>query len=1007
MTLNVSSLNVSSLSTGAINDERSEDPLVGLKEEPLDANELLSKVKEEPAETAIESELHCQDDPSYLEQLATSTPSTSIILQDLLSSSAPLHQPYRNTIFKTSVPNLSENSASKTKKTCITKQSASSTGNDQVYNYASVDLPKISNDIFDEETKYCKICQKSYLNSNLWRHIKDRHAEENPFKCGACEKIFSGRRELVTHRVRTIDKSCRAGKKPAVDVSNAIIIFHENISRGKRGRYECRECRDKFVQLSSIKAHVRMHTGERPYFCYKCNDKEFRLRKSALKHVSVCRGKCDNPLPVSIEKSKLLPDSLKVSNVMKHKSVRQIFNSGNKKCTKCGKVFTNGTGFSNHLRVECVRKCFSCAKFVPKKVFHKHYRQCFKSVHSPTTSLNSEGMPISSPCSKSSKTQTYQDSSASSSVSKRNNEESRTSSKIDSRIITKFVDEPVSKLWEKHVDKEGKLLSLVCQLCNKTMGSRNALRAHLMKHSTKTFKCDLCNIRMSLRSTYESHMSNFHEGYLKVPKVDLNFAKGDLPSSSGEVDCNGSQAKPMQSKFSGFKTPKLKCEICLKLFSSTTSLKYHKQSHKRVKCQRCEITFPATMEKNHICTPKVKVEPPNSEQELTVLQIPVLPEKVAIQYTCHLCKKKFHTRKMLYQHKKMHIKMKIYKCKICGNSYSDAGALQQHKVSDHANELALQSEVNEDQEEKGKVDLLPSISPVVKDEVSKPWKCTVCNKSYTKKDSLSRHMKLHKTRAKLSDGTQHVIALQKPHEPGIFCNICDKAFPTKSSFIRHKGWHSRQESGNSSVSSLKSDTSVSSNDKTLISGLEGSNVSTPADKTFDCDICSKRFSTQKGLKCHAVCHDKVSHQVVIKKETLYSVPLPQTSTQHKCKICSKIFTDPSLLSMHIGTHSENSDSSSSHASVLGDTPKTELLQCKLCNKEYKCRKSLKYHMMGHSGEKPYKCRSCSNQYSNPKALAKHEKERHPIILRPFSCNRCKTSFVLKEDLIAHHEKCTH
>lgn len=868
-----------------------ENPQDNLIEKFTSAVERFVNVKSEPKESKTVSECSLQQKPLSSKSTSSIRSSRSLSPSNHIPSSTSTAVSHQKRIRSLSLeskhkkPRLSGNTAEHFK---------------VPNNYP--ELPKIINDVYDETLTTCKLCVKQFSNiQNLWRHIKAIHAQSNPFRCGVCRKDFCERRELIAHRLGTINKYCRLGKKPEVNMSSFITI-NPKIKAGTRGKYGCSECKLKFSKLTAAQAHDRIHSGEKPFTCFICNEREFRLRKTAMKHVTVCKGKHELKPQIPQKDHKLVSTAVvSVPKLLLHNIVAK---SLKKRCPKCGKVFQNGIGLSNHLRTSCSKKCISCLKFIPSETFQKHFRQCLKATHSSSAPPDIH----SGNCIQSSNKN--EDSTA---VKTRRKEDSCVSegSKAFRRKLKQF-DMTLQEMWKKQLNENGKLLSLTCVFCGRTSTNRRSLHKHISKHSRKR-------------------------------------APGQFP---------------------GFMRPKLKCDKCSKLFNSASTLEYHKLTHNRIKCEKCELTFPASMERTHLCTTKVKTEP---------VQLPendptAPPKQRVIQYTCLLCKKKFHTRKMLYQHKKMHIKVKIFKCKMCNNSYSDAGALKIHREEDHKDKSGVVVEDN-------RVELIQNESAEGQSSVhkspelvgEKSLNCSFCHKGYSSEGSLDRHMKLHVNSSK-------IFAIQKPSDPGIFyCNTCDKAFTSFASFNRHKGWHSRVEA------------SPKTEDANFDSSL-----------SFSCPLCFKQFASQKNVRIHMHCHKnpKLQSPKETKKENVSHL-----ETTLKCEIPTVTCTDSSAFSSHMDTHPEKP--SDALINPAENCLKQETFHCKLCNKEYKNKKSLNYHMMGHSGEKPYKCKSCSNQYSNPKALSKHEKERHAVILHPFSCNRCKTSFLLREDLLGHQEKCPH
>lgn len=914
-----------------------EDPLPKRKDEKMECFDKILKVNQEGVGSVLDNVPH---------------PPLSGIIDDSQDSPPPL---LTSTVSQMELPNHkgSEHKATK------------------YISYQHIDLPKINNHILDEKSKFCKVCQKSV--SNLWRHMKDRHAKENPFQCMGCDKVFSGRRDLVVHMIRTMNKGCRAGKKPVQDPS--LFSVNKSIPCGVKGRYQCNTCKLKFSKLSYVAIHVRLHTGERPFFCFKCN-RDFRLKKTAANHILSCTGKdCFHPALAS-DAVKPVSSTIKVSQELQRKSVKPMPSKDKlTKCPVCSKSFNSSVGFSNHLRGGCARKCFSCQELVSEKSFSNHHQQCLKK-----GVLASEKQTLSnlSDRAEDSKKDTGKD------VKKK-----------ETGPITEIVDASVQELMAKHTDSLGNRL-LTCQLCQRTMANPSTLYRHLIMHSSiSVLKCKLCNVRMSMPSVYKAHMLKFHSG---------SQVEGDSMSDASQSVSIGSNIKSSRAKIklSCFKMSKMKCDVCLKQFNSATSLKFHKQTHKKVKCGTCEITFPTSMEKSHVCNPKIKTEEcPSNQYNVSYQGASMLSlEKIPIQYTCQLCKKKFHTRKMLYQHKKMHIKVKIYKCKVCDNSYSDAVALLEHKLAVHAKNELLPSCANDDMEGSQQASQTIPVSSCdgqrSDNAEEEPWK----REGLTSRKSCKTHMKLHGPMNSNATKTKNIQDLFK-------CTMCDKAFSSEVSFVVHKGWHSRQTFGESPLGGEGTETSESLG---LSANSSCDSLKSPksSQESYACNLCPRAFLSMKSLRIHVTVNHTKPKKVHVKEKTDTAVVSePNLKLTFRCDSCPSAFADSSSLSIHMNSHRNNSTSSTNPAVVPPELSKQEPLLCKLCNKEYRCKKSLKYHMMGHLGEKPYKCRSCSNQYSNPKALSKHERERHTLVLRPFSCNRCKASFTLKDDLLAHHEQCSY
>ncbi|CAG9570360.1 unnamed protein product [Danaus chrysippus] len=132
----------------------------------------------------------------------------------------------------------------------------------------------------DNRNFYCVECDRSFKSdAALKQHLKVALPHVNymelPLKCTHCDKRFSIRRDLERHvnRVHLNIKPHQCDKCDKAYINGWSLREHKSYAHDGRKRplkFPCPYCDKIFDRNATCKAHVRTHTGERPYGCVRC-----------------------------------------------------------------------------------------------------------------------------------------------------------------------------------------------------------------------------------------------------------------------------------------------------------------------------------------------------------------------------------------------------------------------------------------------------------------------------------------------------------------------------------------------------------------------------------------------------------------------------------------------------------------------------------------------------------------------------------------------------------------
>ncbi|XP_038071418.1 zinc finger protein 773-like [Patiria miniata] len=119
----------------------------------------------------------------------------------------------------------------------------------------------------------CPHCSTSFPYAcRLKRHLIAKHPEleGGPIRCATCGVEVQSYNTLKSHmRIHTGYKPFKCKFCPKTYKWNTGLEYHERVHTGERP-YPCPHCSKAFTNKSDLTRHQTVHTGEKPHVCEKC-----------------------------------------------------------------------------------------------------------------------------------------------------------------------------------------------------------------------------------------------------------------------------------------------------------------------------------------------------------------------------------------------------------------------------------------------------------------------------------------------------------------------------------------------------------------------------------------------------------------------------------------------------------------------------------------------------------------------------------------------------------------
>ncbi|OQR79918.1 zinc finger protein-like [Tropilaelaps mercedesae] len=268
-------------------------------------------------------------------------------------------------------------------------------------------------------------------------------------------------------------------------------------------------------------------------------------------------------------------------------------------------------------------------------------------------------------------------------------------------------------------------------------------------------------------------------------------------------------------------------------------------------------------------------------------------------------------------------------------------------------------------------------------------RCPVCFRHFDDRWKLERHARVH------------------TGERPFACSRCTKTFTRKEHLTRHELSHDGGVRSTPPAGGSTAGTQAAVNALVLYRGAEdgqGSTVSTRGDG-YRCPVCFRHFGDRWKLERHARVHTgerpfscgrcgnsfrRKEH--LVRHERSHDGGPPNTPPAGG----STAGTHAAVNALVLYRGAEGGEGST--VAVRGDG-----CRCPVCFRHFGDRWKLERHARVHTGERPFSCGRCGNAFRRKEHLVRHERSHDGEKL--FSCSVCGKAFVRKDyvaPLNAHH-----
>ncbi|XP_054641857.1 zinc finger and BTB domain-containing protein 40 isoform X2 [Dunckerocampus dactyliophorus] len=372
----------------------------------------------------------------------------------------------------------------------------------------------------------CDLCGRTFAHpSGMIYHKRTEHFDEKPFACETCGAKFSATSSLKNHmRLHTGEKPFRCKHCDMSFSVSAALAYHTKKKHSEGKMYACQYCKAVFAQSIELSRHVRTHTGDRPYVCRECG-KGHSQASGLTVHLQTFHN-----LPQALDCPKCC---LSFQTLEEHQKHNEEFHLKEfHKCPTCSKVFTSVALLDKHNTLHTGLKPFIC------NLCNKSYQQLSGLWYHNRT--NHPDVFTS---------QTRQ-----------------LKTLVQCDVCFRFFPSAASLAKHRKAEHEGSAAStLRCPHCQDVFSSHDELHAHINSQHTKNIKhwiCPLCSLVSTSQLELQEHLLSCHmEAQQTQEEAGEEQAANTHTEAEGEACAEQSQMAVTQQVFVALDPPSEVVEV--------------------------------------------------------------------------------------------------------------------------------------------------------------------------------------------------------------------------------------------------------------------------------------------------------------------------------------------------------------------------------------------------------------------------------------------------------------